>query len=133
MSQAANRPSIDVDGWQLLSGEEAHAAHPDTFYIPPATDRATLNPGDGVQLLFDIERKEGGAVIDRGVDRLWVIIKARISERYLGVLDNDPGSAANLTLREGDVITFGPEHVIDISRPPREYVVEKYGPEFFAE
>jgi len=36
-------------------------------------------------------------------------------------------------LREGDVITFGPEHIAEISTPPREYVIEKYGASFFDE
>jgi len=64
---------------------------------------------------------------------MWVIVKARIEGGYIGVLDNDPGTAENLQLREGDVITFGPEHIAEISTPPREYVIEKYGASFFDE
>ncbi len=64
---------------------------------------------------------------------MWVIVKARIEGGYIGVLDNDPGIAENVRLREGDVITFGPEHIAEIASPPREYVIEKYGPSFFDE
>jgi hypothetical protein len=46
---------------------------------------------------------------------------------------NDPGNAENVHLHEGDVIAFGPEHIADISTPPREYVIEKYGASFFYE
>jgi hypothetical protein len=51
----------------------------------------------------------------------------------IGVLDNDPGAAENLKLRERDLAAFGPEHIADIGRPPRDYVVKKYGASFFEE
>jgi uncharacterized protein YegJ (DUF2314 family) len=62
---------------------------------------------------------------------MWVVVKARTGYSYVGVLDNDPGAAENLTLRERDKVAFGPEHVADIGRPPRDYIVEKYGASFF--
>jgi hypothetical protein len=117
----------------LISAEERHAAHPQTFQIPSRGARESLAPGDGVRLLFDIETRNGGRVIDRGVDRMWVIVKLRREERYVGILDSDPGFAEGLNLRAGDAIAFGPEHVADIDRPPREYVLKKYGPGFFDE
>jgi hypothetical protein len=118
--------------WELVSAEERNAAHPRTFKIPTREQRETLAPGDGVKLLFDIETREDGRIVDRGVDRMWVIVKAQTKGGYIGVLDDDPGSAENLRLREGDVITFGPEHIADIDTPPREYVIKKYGASFFA-
>jgi hypothetical protein len=51
----------------------------------------------------------------------------------MGVLDSDPGVAENLRLREGDSVTFGPEHIADIATPPRHYVIKKYGASFFDE
>ena len=124
---------IATDGWELISAEDRHAANPETFQIPERAKRERLTPGDGAKLLFDIETREEGRVVDRGVDRMWVIVKARTELGYVGVLDNDPGTAENLRLREGDSITFGPEHVADIATPPREYVVKKYGASFFGE
>ena len=125
------RPSLDTDGWMLVSAEERRAAHPETFQIPSRTDRETLVSGAAAQLLFHIETKEAGQVIDRGVDRMWVIVQAVTPEGYLGVLDNDPGQSEGLNLREGDVIVFGPEHVAAIGYPPKDYVVGKYGRSFF--
>jgi hypothetical protein len=90
-----------------------------------------LSPGDAAQLLFDIETKENGHIIDGGVDRMWVVIKTRTERGYVGILDSHPGAAENLTLHEGDQIAFGPERVIDIGRPSRNYIVEKYGASFF--
>jgi uncharacterized protein YegJ (DUF2314 family) len=133
MSEIPNRATIENDGWTLVSAEERQAAHPDTFQIPPRDKRESLSPGDGVKLLFEIETKEGDRVVDRGVDRMWVIVKARTKEGYIGVLDNDPGIADGLNLHEGDVIVFAPENVTDIDRPAREYVLKKYGPSFFQE
>ena len=133
MAEIPNRATIENDGWTLVSAEERHAAHPDTFQIPPRDKRESLSPGDGVKLLFEIETKEGHRVVDRGVDRMWVIVKARTKESYIGILDNDPGTAENLKLHEGDSIVFGPEHITDIDRTSREYVLRKYGPSFFQE
>jgi hypothetical protein len=119
--------SIEGDGWQLVSAEKRHAEHPTTFEVPELEARKSLRPGDAAKLLFDIQTKELDRVIDRGVDRLWVIVIARVGDRYRGVLDNDPGRAEGLRLHEGDEITFGPEHIADIGHPPRAYLVEKYG------
>ena len=121
------------DGWELISAEDSNAAHPDTFQIPTREKRESLAPGDAAKLLFDIETREGGRVVDRGVDRMWVIVKARTESGYIGVLDSDPGAAENLRLREGDSVTFGPEHIADIATPPRHYVIQKYGASFFDE
>lgn len=62
-----------------------------------------------------------------------MIVKARTERGYIGVLDNDPGTAENLLLREGDSIIFGPENIAAIAIPPREYVIKKYGASFFEE
>ena len=121
------------DGWMLISAEDRHAAYPETFEIPSRHERESLSAGDGAKLLFDIETRKDGRVIDRGVDRLWVIVRRRMGPNYLGVLDSDPGSAEGLNLHEGDVISFGPEHVAAIDRPSREYIVKKYGSSFFDE
>jgi hypothetical protein len=123
--------TIEQDGWALLSGEERQARHPETFSIPERRERDSLGPGDAVQLLFDIETREGGLVIDRGVDRLWVIVKTRTGDIYRGVLDSDPGRAEGLSLRQGTEVHFRAEHVIARDRPPERYVLEKYGPAFF--
>jgi hypothetical protein len=122
--------TLERDGWRLLSGEEQNSRHPDTFPIPSRHARESLKTGDGAQLMFDIETREGGRLIDRGVDRMWVIVKRRTGKEFVGVLDNDPGGP-ELPLVAGLALRFGPEHVIAIQRPPEAYVLEKYGPTFF--
>ena len=120
-------PSLKNDGWCLLSGEDQHLAAPDSFWIPARSDREGLRPGDAAQLLFDVETREAGRVIDRGVDRMWVIVKSHTPTGYIGLLDSDPGLAESLKLRPGDEVAFGPEHVVNIDTPPPEYVSRKYG------
>ena len=101
--------------------------------IPDLKDRDSLAPGDAAKLLFDMETRGGDRVIDRGVDRMWVIVKRRIDDNYVGVLESDPGIAEGLTLRPGTEVLFRAEHICDIGHPPRSYIVDKYGVEFFAE
>jgi hypothetical protein len=131
MNQPPISSTIEENGWVLVSAEERAAAAPNTFQIPPRATLESLSPGDGAKLLFDIETREGGRIVDRGVDRMWVTVKARTEDGYIGVLDNDPGAAENLTLHERDIVVFRPEHVAYIGRPPRDYIVEKYGSSFF--
>jgi hypothetical protein len=125
--------TIAEDGWTLVSAEARHAEHPGSFVIPELKDRDSLTPGDAAKLLFDIETREGGRVIDRGVDRMWVIVKRRIDDNYIGVLESNPGISEGLTLRPGIEVLFRSEHISDIGHPPRSYIVDKYGAEFFAE
>jgi hypothetical protein len=124
-------PTIEGNLWILVSAEERAAAYPDTFHLPPLAVRQSLSLGDAAKLLFEIETRENGLTIERGVDRMWVIVRAKTAYGYIGVLDNDPGIAENLWLREGDPVAFAPEHVADIGRPPRDYIIEKYGASFF--
>ena len=126
-------PILELDGWELVSAEVRNAAHPDTFQIPTRDRRMSLVRGDAVKLLFLIESTEDGRMIERGVDRMWVIVKAAGDGRYVGILDNDPGEAEGVFLHLGDEIVFGAEHVAAIERPPRDYIVGKYGPEFLGE
>jgi hypothetical protein len=125
-------PTIEVDGWTLLSAEEHQARHP-TFELPDRSQRESLKPGDSAKLLFDIETRKGGEVLDRGVDRMWVIVKKRLDRGYLGVLDSDPGLAENLNLRPGFDVVFTAENIIAIDHPPEDYILEKYGRDFFHE
>ena len=131
MSERRQPAGVGEVGWALVSAEARASSHPSTFRIPSRARRESLAPGDAAQLLFDIETREQGRVIDRGVDRMWVLVKACAGGRYAGVLDSNPGRSEGLHLSEGDTIVFGPEHVANIDTPPRDYILRKYGPGFF--
>ena len=66
-----------------------------------------------------------------GIERMWVIGRRRLDGFYVGVLDSTPLDADSRSLRRGSTIVFAPEHIADISRPDREYVVARYGETFF--
>lgn len=124
--------SLETDGWVLVSAERRQQDHPDSFRLPNRQERERLAPGDAAKLLFDIETRDCGRVVDRGVDRMWVIVRRRVGDCYVGVLDSDPGIADDLQLKPGTELVFTPEHVVEIGHPPRRYVVETYGDDFFA-
>jgi hypothetical protein len=45
-------------------------------------------------------------------ERMWVIVKQKLSDGYVGALDNIPATIQNL--EAGEEFKFGPEHVIAI-------------------
>jgi hypothetical protein len=101
-------PSLKLDGWHLLSGEESHRRAPKTFWIPPERKRTNLKSGDIAKLIFDIKEPDG--VFG---ERMWVEVSGRSGPYYLGDLRNQP-LAARKNLKWGSAIVFLPEHVIDI-------------------
>lgn len=117
-SNVTRLATIERDGWTLQSGEERQALHPSTFHIPDRAARESLEEGDAAQLLFEIETREGGRVIDRGVDRMWVIVEERIGHLYRGKLHSDPGESDGLRLYRGAEVWFAAEHVIAFENPP---------------
>lgn len=119
--------TIAEDGWTLISAEARHAENPSTFWIPERQRREALGRGDGAKLLFDIETRESGQVVDRGVDRMWVLVTERNGDDYIGILESDPGMAENLSLRRGSEVLFRPEHVCEINRPPDGWLVQRFG------
>jgi hypothetical protein len=111
--------NLEDDRWALLSAEARHAESPDSFEIPSADVRSALRKGDAAELLFDIETREDGQVIDRGVDRMWVVITRIEPPLYVGVLMSDPGESEGLDLRPGTELIFSAEHVLRRGPPSR--------------
>jgi hypothetical protein len=122
--------SLEKDGWALLSAEQYQGAHPG-FLLPSLDERASVRAGQAVKLLFDIETREKGRVIDGGLDRMWVIIRRQCEGGYVGVLDSDPGLAENIRLRPEDEVSVGPEHITEIDSLPLEYLMKRYGADCF--
>jgi hypothetical protein len=121
--------------WELESGEERNREHPDTFEIPPRERRERLSVGEAAQLMFRIRIEEADdpeKVLDDGTERMWVIVVGRRKESYLGLLDSQPMVLAPESgiLDVGTALEFLPEHVINISTPPREYLERKYPAHF---
>jgi hypothetical protein len=122
--------SFERDLWQLRSGEESQRQNPESFWLPPLTDRLNLQRGQAAKLIFEIEGEEDGGPVEVQGERMWVIVAERVGDIYVGILDNQPAClerADNIYLRFGAEVPFRAEHVIDIGQPPDEYVEWQLG------
>lgn len=94
--------------YTLENGEERAQENPNTFEIPPRSERETLLPGDMAKVVL---------VVDGMADRMWVEVTTTDPNAglpYEGPLRNHvPDEPA---LARGSIIEFGPEHIIDIIR-----------------
>lgn len=114
------------DYWELRNGEKCHQEHPDKFWIPELSDRKSLNRGDAAKLIFDIECEDDDGNITIIGERIYVIVSEIVGDKYIGILDSQPAcidkDQEGVYLRFGAEIPFSSEHVIDINRPPEEYI-----------
>lgn len=67
-----------VVDFRLANGEQIHAAHPETFEIPPRSQRKTLQPGDLAKLLFAVMEPSGD---EPSAERMWVMVRQVIGGR----------------------------------------------------
>ena len=95
--------------YHLDNGEKLHAANPTTFIIPHRIKRENLAVGTLVKLVFLLD--DPPADQPNG-ERMWVKISALQGRNYVGELRNEPVLVKGSKL--GDLIEFGPEHIIDI-------------------
>lgn len=106
-------PDFDIDGWCLEDGEARHAEAPRTFWIPERDRRDSLEIGDLAKLIFRISVDD--AEDNVAVERMWVVVRERLADGYLGVLDNEPDAIAeNEEFWLGSEIPFSAKHVINI-------------------
>jgi hypothetical protein len=115
--------SIKTDYWELRSAEASHAKYGEQFWVPPLNQRQNLQRGQAVRLVFDIEVRNEGKLAIVG-ERMWVIVKEKTDDTYIGILDNQPTCSNfedNVYLCLGAEIPFKAEHVIDIATPPQEH------------
>lgn len=95
--------------WQLMSGAQRNAEHPESFWIPSEEEIETLQVGDLVKLLFEAK----GWTHDLGMsgERMWVKITAIKNASLIGELANQPIVWNHLN--HGDKIRFQKHHIID--------------------
>jgi hypothetical protein len=110
-------PDFKKDGWCLDDGEERHRAAPKTFLIPDLAVRKLLQPGDYAKLIFEIAVEDDEYP---SVERMWVIVRERTANGYVGMLDNEPNSIAeNDQFWLGTELPFEYRHIISV-RPGNE-------------
>lgn len=90
--------------WSLESGVESHRLHPDTFWIPGHAEKAHVQVGTIVKMIF--RTKDGWA------ERMWVEVTQVKGRRYVGVLSNSPCGIPGLEY--GRKVRFTADEIIDI-------------------
>jgi hypothetical protein len=118
-------PTIAEDFWELRSGEKCHSQNPDTFWIPSLENRSNLKVGDAAKLIFDIEGEDEDGNLEVQGERIFVIVSEVHPEFYIGILDSQPACIdpkEDFYLGFGVEVPFKYEHIIDIDRPPQEYI-----------
>ena len=107
-------PELGKDGWCLEDGEQRNREAPGTFLIPDMELRRTLQPGDFVKLIFKIAAEDQEQA---SVERMWVIVRERTPNGYVGMLNNEPKTVAmNDRLRLGIEMPFDYRHIISVSQ-----------------
>jgi hypothetical protein len=117
--------SSEIDYWQLRSGVDSHKENPDKFWIPDEEKRINLKVGDAAKLIFDIEGENDDGSLEVVGERIYVIISEVIGEYYIGILDSQPSCidpSDDFYLGFGVEVLFTAEHIIDIDRPPDDYI-----------
>ncbi len=88
--------------WTLGDGVKQNRKYPDTFHIPSDTDKALLEPGDFVKLMFGT---------DGDGERMWVKIMMIGAVKMAGTLASNPAFTDGLQF--GDVIVFRRDNIIN--------------------
>lgn len=106
-------PDFEIDGWALDNGEERHRDAPKTFWTPSLQNRQKLQVGDYAKLIFRISVTSNDE--PESFERMWVLVRERVGNDYLGVLTNNPQTIdENEILWNGTELPFSPCHIIDI-------------------
>jgi hypothetical protein len=115
-TRPARLPSIEFDGWELVSGVAMNERHPDTYTIPSAEQRAAVVASDFVKLGFEIsvENPDSDDGFEINGERMWVRIEGSYGPYLWGKLANHPLDGEEHGLVHGAEIVFLPEHIIDI-------------------
>ena len=119
-------PDLHRDGWRLDDGEQRHREAHATFQIPDLAVRKLLRVGDYAKLIFEmtVEADEYPAV-----ERMWVIIRERTPDGYVGMLDNEPNSIAeNDQFWLGTELPFEYRHIISVRPGSEESVAAAKAP-----
>lgn len=125
-------------GYQLVDVDRRHEENPESFWVPPIEGRRKVPVGVLVKLIFEAPEGlhlklppdlHGVACACCGTkpeaherasgERMWVEVTERkeLEENvsFKGILKNRPALLTG-SLAYGDMIEFGPEHIIDAAR-----------------
>lgn len=87
---------------KLDCGLDRHREHPGSFSVPSDDEKAELQPGDSVKLMWSVKRSWG--------ERMWVTITHRDDARLVGELGNWP---LFVHMNPGEKVKFHIDDIID--------------------
>lgn len=96
--------------WKLGDGDQLNREYPQSFWVPSPNEKAAIEPGDIVKLIFEPSFFPPGS--EKIGERMWVRVTRVGSCQIEGRLDNDPMCFPRLAY--DDKIKFEKKHVIDI-------------------
>jgi hypothetical protein len=110
-NERSDEVSGKVKGYMFIDGDERHAAHPNTWYIPTREERDAVRIGDFIQVGFEPIFGPGGG------ERMWILVTAINPDgTYVGELNNEPVQDFH-QLDLGDVVDgIEKRHIINIIR-----------------
>lgn len=97
--------------WKLGDGDERNKKYPQSFWVPSPDEKAEIQPGDIVKLMFEPSFFPPGS--DKIGERMWVRVTKVGPHQLEGRLDNDPICFPRLAY--DDTIKFERKHIIDIT------------------
>lgn len=101
----------ETRSWHLANAEARHKESPATFHIPKRETRERVKVGFYVKLIFETEVPMNGC----WGERMWVEVTKRTKAGYEGIVRNSPAFLKDIV--PGEEVTFGSEHICDISYP----------------
>lgn len=93
--------------YELVDAERMHQANPTRLQIPSRMERENIPDYMNVKLIFKFYNGDRACE-----ERMWVIVKERMPDHYVGTLNNHPSCTSELHAK--DEVIFHPEHVIEI-------------------
>jgi len=109
-AQAYVYPAFDRDGFYLENAVMRAALWP-TLQIASAAERYDLKEGQSVKMDFTFA-EESTPKDGTETERMWVQVKERFEDHWIGVLDNDP--AFHAAIESGHEFHFHPDHVVEL-------------------
>jgi hypothetical protein len=127
LPQSLRLPSLEIEGWHLLSGVVSNQLYPTTFHIPSESERRAVSAGAVVKLSFElgVDYEDEPDIVLEG-ERMWVTVVGHDGPYLIGKLSNQPAAYSHMIdderyeadedapLKHGDQVVFLPEHIIDI-------------------
>ncbi len=112
VSPQARTPKAPKNGYALQNGEEMHRLHPATFDLHSQEDRNNVEVGQYVKVYLS------GPTPSSPGERFWVWVVSKQATgkgfTFIGQVYSDLWHTAEHGISAGDMLQFGPEHILVI-------------------